>query len=345
MQSNSSADKPALLRSSAVAQLAAMPVATLRIWEQRYQAIQPSAAPSGHRLYSAADVRRVVMLRQLTQQGHAIGSIAALPDQQLQSLLQEYAASAPELQAAPRTLVLGGALHMRLSAPPISAKLPRSLGLLAPVETLAEALLGASASGYQLMLWQMPSLQNAIPIDLRAAQHNWPECQLAVVYRYASPSALASYAAAGIAVLSESADDTELARWLLSLLPAGPAADQVITQATRQAIASATGSRLPLPIAPRQFDNKVLVAIAGMAPILECECPQHIAGLLRQLADFEIYSAGCAHDSPADAALHGELQRIAGRARTMFETALVRLAELKGITLDGNCNPQQKAPT
>jgi len=195
------------------------------------------------------------------------------------------------------------------------------------------------------MLWQLPALQNGIPIDLRAAQHNWPDCQLAVVYRYASPSALASYAAAGIAVLPEAADDTELARWLASLLPAGPAADQAITQATRQAIAGATGSRLPLPITPRQFDNAVLVAIAAMAPILECECPQHIAGLLRQLADFEIYSAGCAHDSPADAELHDELQRIAASARSMFETALIRLAALKGIALDGTVIPHQKAAT
>ena len=51
---------------------------TLRIWEQRYQAVKPTTAVSGHRLYSPADVQRVLLLRQLTQRGHAIGSIAAL---------------------------------------------------------------------------------------------------------------------------------------------------------------------------------------------------------------------------------------------------------------------------
>ncbi|PTT75507.1 hypothetical protein DBR42_28750, partial [Pelomonas sp. HMWF004] len=65
-------------RSGAVARMAGMPVATLRIWEQRYQAVRPSTAASGHRLYSAADVQRVLLLRQLTGQGHAIGAIAAL---------------------------------------------------------------------------------------------------------------------------------------------------------------------------------------------------------------------------------------------------------------------------
>ncbi|WP_348692970.1 MerR family transcriptional regulator [Duganella fentianensis] len=342
MTSNSPRKKSsALLRSSAVAQLAGMPVATLRIWEQRYQAIQPEAAPSGHRLYSAEDVRRVVMLRQLTLHGHAIGSIARLSDRQLQALQQQH--DGPP--AGVRTQVVGGALQMRLGAPPISAKLARPLVLLAPAETLAEALLNAAGGNLQLMLWHLPALQNSIPIDLRAARQNWPDCQLAVVYRYASASALASYAAAGIAVLDESTDDARLARWLDQLIAATPPlddGDSTISAAARKAIASAAGSAVALPIAPRQFDNAVLLAITAMAPALECECPQHIAGLLRQLADFEIYSAGCAHDSTEDAELHTELQHIAAAARTMFEQALVRVASLKGIALDNPTPPSSK---
>jgi hypothetical protein len=46
-------------RAGAVARIAGMPVATLRIWEQRYQAVRPNTAASGHRLYSSADVERV----------------------------------------------------------------------------------------------------------------------------------------------------------------------------------------------------------------------------------------------------------------------------------------------
>jgi MerR family transcriptional regulator, light-induced transcriptional regulator len=63
-------------RAGAVARIAGMPVATLRIWEQRYQAVRPHTAASGHRLYSSADVERVTLLRRLTAQGHAIGMLA-----------------------------------------------------------------------------------------------------------------------------------------------------------------------------------------------------------------------------------------------------------------------------
>lgn len=73
-------------RSGAVARMAGLPVATLRIWEQRYQAIRPTTAPSGHRLYSLADVERVSLLRRLTQQGHAISLLASLNNEQMHAL-------------------------------------------------------------------------------------------------------------------------------------------------------------------------------------------------------------------------------------------------------------------
>jgi hypothetical protein len=65
-------------RSGAVARMLRMPVATLRIWERRYNVASPATSPAGHRLYSAADVKRLSLLRQLTALGHAIGSLAAL---------------------------------------------------------------------------------------------------------------------------------------------------------------------------------------------------------------------------------------------------------------------------
>ena len=66
-------------RSGAVARMLRMPVATLRVWERRYGVTQAALSPSGQRLYSADDVRRLALLKQLTDVGHAIGSLARLP--------------------------------------------------------------------------------------------------------------------------------------------------------------------------------------------------------------------------------------------------------------------------
>ena len=107
-------------RSGAVARMAGMPVATLRIWEQRYQAVRPITAASGHRLYMAADVERVTLLRRLTQQGHAIGLLAALDTDQMREIAQVPAAARPPnralapQQVALNAVVVGQGLARRL---------------------------------------------------------------------------------------------------------------------------------------------------------------------------------------------------------------------------------------
>jgi DNA-binding transcriptional MerR regulator len=93
--SASLADDPAQheprYRSGAVARMLRMPVATLRVWERRYQVSQPQLSPSGQRLYSAAQVQRLAQLKQLTDLGHAIGSLARLDMVQLRQVVDTHA--------------------------------------------------------------------------------------------------------------------------------------------------------------------------------------------------------------------------------------------------------------
>ena len=77
---------PSLHRSGAVAKMLGMPVATLRVWERRYGLTQSALSPGGQRRYSAADVRRLSLIKQLADRGHAIGSLAPLDVPQLQQV-------------------------------------------------------------------------------------------------------------------------------------------------------------------------------------------------------------------------------------------------------------------
>ena len=62
---------------------------------------------------------------------------------------------------------------------------------------------------------------------------------------------------------------------------------------------------------------------------------RHVVDLLLSLGSFERYSAECENRSPADAALHRYLQRVAGSARALFEDALVLVARSEGLALQG----------
>ena len=62
--------------SGAAARLAGLPVETLRIWERRYSLSDAERSEHGQRLYSAEQVARLSLLKQLVDQGHAIGVLA-----------------------------------------------------------------------------------------------------------------------------------------------------------------------------------------------------------------------------------------------------------------------------
>lgn len=58
----------------------------LRIWEQRYRAVEPRRTPSNHRLYSQRDLERLSLLRAVTRAGHNISQMARLSNDQLRGL-------------------------------------------------------------------------------------------------------------------------------------------------------------------------------------------------------------------------------------------------------------------
>ncbi len=71
---------------SAVSRLTGIPLDTLRAWERRYQAVVPKRSDRG-RVYSEHHVKRLMLLRQAVDSGHAIGQVAKIHDQGLRDLL------------------------------------------------------------------------------------------------------------------------------------------------------------------------------------------------------------------------------------------------------------------
>ncbi len=337
---------PPTFRSGAVARMAGMPVATLRIWEQRYQAVKPTTAASGHRLYSAADVERVTLLRRLTEQGHAIGLLAALDIEQLRQmmLLPTGTESAekrdvPSQREAMRIVVVGDALARR-----VQRVINRQRGRPAPrwvgvFDSLADSVAAAehlTEPGIDLLLWQAPSLQPGVRHELRAAQDAWRARATAVVYRYSSAAGRAELAGTGTAMLHEPADDESLGQWLATLERHGKAAsgDRREFQPDHADVMDLADRAASAP----RFTEASLTEFAELSSTIACECPSHLAQLLLQISSFEAYSGDCAHRSAADAQLHAYLQRVAGAARMLFETALEQVAIAEGLPLPSSAS-------
>jgi len=327
-------------RSGAVARMAGMPVATLRIWEQRYQAVRPITAASGHRLYLAADVERVTLLRRLTQQGHSISLLAALDTDQIREMAQMSTAASPLKRAqAPQhpalnAVVVGQSLARRLQR--LVDRQPRgpALKTLAVFDNLTEAAQAAELSSkpaIDLLLWQSASLQPGVQQKLRVAQDAWGANRAAVVYSYSNAAGRAELTGSGVASLHEPADDDSLRQWLASLqrAEASTAKNATASELALLAESDLMGQTIRSP----RFDDTALTEFAGLSSAIACECPSHLAQLLLQISNFETYSGDCANRSAADAQLHAYLQRVAGAARMLFETALEQVAVSEGLPI------------
>ena len=63
----------------------------IRIWEQRYRAVEPQRTPTNRRLYLQGHIERLGLLREVTHGGHSIGQVARLPTEHLRRLAAEAA--------------------------------------------------------------------------------------------------------------------------------------------------------------------------------------------------------------------------------------------------------------
>jgi len=73
-------------RIAAAARECGIPKDTLRIWERRYGFPKPDRDGAAERLYSAADMDKLRLLRRLLDAGHRPGRIVALPIEDLRNL-------------------------------------------------------------------------------------------------------------------------------------------------------------------------------------------------------------------------------------------------------------------
>ena len=61
----------------------------IRMWEKRYQAVLPQRTSTNRRLYSEADIERLMLLHRATRAGRSIGQVARMPTTTLYDLVRE----------------------------------------------------------------------------------------------------------------------------------------------------------------------------------------------------------------------------------------------------------------
>lgn len=83
---------------SEVSRIAGIPKDLLRMWERRYGYPTPLRDKHGNRIYSDEQLDKLVVIRQLVEQGKRPGKLVKMELQELNSLQQE---PQPELDLTP----------------------------------------------------------------------------------------------------------------------------------------------------------------------------------------------------------------------------------------------------
>lgn len=79
---------------SQLAQFSGVKAHTIRIWEQRYQALQPHRSEGNTRYYDGEQLRRLLNIVSLSGTGKKVSSLCSMSDEELFKLVEEYASKA-----------------------------------------------------------------------------------------------------------------------------------------------------------------------------------------------------------------------------------------------------------
>jgi len=332
-------------RIGAVSKLSGVPVSTLRVWEQRYQAFKPDKSKGQHRLYTPSDLERAGLLKRLNQMGHSISHVARLDHSQLQALVQQTpVANVGNMPSTvtPRSMirigVVGDALATQLRGKAFAQKWAQLLPHTGLHLAWQVHGFGAGPSEWPLATPQTElvdgvcvQLQNLHPEHTKAllAWATNSSTPIGLTYQYARTADQQALTQAGIQLYREPISPAELAQKLADQL--GPILAKRSSQDPNSLV------QPPIALAPpRRYNDATLASVAQISGNVLCECPKHVAELTSQLAAFEQYSQSCqqlATQDPADAELHRYLLHISGQARAWFEVALERIALHEGIVL------------
>lgn len=352
-------------RIGAVARMLRMPVATLRVWERRYVLTQTEPSPSGQRLYSDDDVKRLTLIRQLTDFGHAIGTVAPLDMVQLRRVAATHAntlASSRRSRAASsgglgfgsaptsganrldaqatlavrslRLAVVGPMLDARLRRPGVLRQTGRAIQLIGPFTDAAQAAEALRDTPVDAVLFHEPQLQDGWLDALMKTAPALAKLPKGVFFGFAPEGSSAALADAGVMLLREPQPDAALAQWVGHWpVSVGATAPRNPNASRTDPVADPAQAEGAVQPSPRRWDDTALATFAGLSNTVACECPRHVAELLTQLSQFEAYSATCQNSQPSDADLHAFLRVVAADARALFEDALERVALHEGLLL------------
>ncbi len=322
-------------RIGAVSRITGISPETLRAWERRYNAITPSRTSSGDRQYSRDDVAKLLLLKSLVDAGISIGSVAHLSINDLKARIETDALltkdhklklneNSPE-KTISRVALVGDGFPIRILDGLSEVHGIEISGEYENINELENNI--KSHSQPDIVIIERPTINQNTRAEIKKIRDLSGAWHVILIYGFSAQELIEKVQSSQTTVVRSSVDVQELAR--LCIYHSG---------GSKKLPSLESGSTLHFEqmIPARRFSNKDLLTLAKQSHTIKCECPQHTSELIKNLVDFEIYSAECENENLEDAALHSYLHATTAQARSMLEEALVHLIRVDGISINQN---------
>tara|TARA_R110002096_G_scaffold109088_12_gene238824 strand:+ start:205 stop:1203 length:999 start_codon:yes stop_codon:yes gene_type:complete len=319
----------------AVSKITGIGTETLRAWERRYQAVVPGRSESGDRVYGSEDLEKLFLLKNLSDAGNAIGSIAQLSIHELKnkwetsvqlsglgsnSLNNQEAPDLSKSQAC-RVLLLGEDFPLRVLDGMSDFN---GIDLLGHVDSIENWKQTNPATSVHVAIIERPTINNATRKYVSRLIKEVGVWHVIVLYGFGTQVEISQLQSPQVSAIRSSIDVYELAR--LCMDRSGGDSKNLVTT---------TDSTVYLEdsLPTRRYSAKQLGSLARVSSSIQCECPKHLSDLIKSLVAFEIYSAECESKNDSDAALHEFLHATTAQSRAILEDALAHVIKYENIKI------------
>ncbi len=291
---------------------------TLRVWERRYELIVPDRSDTGRGLYSEGDIRKLQLVKQPTELGHGVSSLAKLSSDELLERL-----TASHHQGTQRETRSGLKCRVAFVGDTLRVRYGRHLLYYKDIDIVGSMIPGSSTSHAQadVVIIDLSTINEESQALIEQYCTDSGASAAIVVFNFATRKAISELESAGIVCLKGALSAAEIYRACMSLMQ------------PLFSVASLTDQQTDEESAPPRFDKDQLSHIATLSSAIACECPNHLAELIINLTAFEHYSLECANRNEDDARLHLQLNQSTAAARMILEESLARLIEIEGIVV------------
>ena len=321
-------------RIGTVSEMTGVPPETLRAWERRYGAVEPTRTDAGFRMYSEAQVERLLLMKRLSDLGDAVGDVAGLSVDDLRdrltrsSQIRRRAAVEVVAQGAPSgpapVVVLEKGVVQQLRETEGDAVRIRVVDTPGSLDDLER---GLAADGPRVVVVAGLDRLGDAPVAAARRLLEAPRTiGLVVLYHFLTRKELRRLALTGAYVVRGPVQADLLLRAVLE----APFSAGGWEGASFRAVGEAAAEE-DEPNPSRRFDDVQLGRLLETDSEVDCECPNHLAALVRGLLEFEAYAQRCEELSEEDARIHRRLYRETGAARVVLERALEFLCQADGL--------------